>query len=208
MRMTVAFIVNVLLVFGSRGLSYPLPREDTAIVADRYLTFGIFIGSIEEGARIFTPVRFLPFEDPEALGHQFPTVLQFHGGEDRLLVDLGRHAGLLLGSTLQRYPTEPDSSWPYTAFRPPPVADFKGVSPIHEKGRSAPLPGLRAVAYMDSFPVAFIIDTRGMSLSARHMDRATSSGLDVTRAQVLDALRVAARIGPPKGPWILVYDHP
>lgn len=205
--MRVSFIVSVLLVFGSRGLSYPSLWEDTTTVADQYLTFGIFIGSIEEGARIFTPVRFLPFEHPEALGHQFPTVLQFHGGEDRLLVDLGRHAGLLLGATLQRYPTEPDSSWPYTAFRPPPVANFMAVSPIHEKGQSSPLPGLRAVAYVDRFPVAFIIDTRRMSLSARHMDRPTSSGLDITRAQVIDALSIAARIGPTKGPWILVYER-
>jgi hypothetical protein len=61
---------------------------------------------------------------------------------------------------------------------------------------------------MDRFPVAFIIDTRGMSLAERHMDRGTSSGLDVTRAQILDAMTTAARDGPLKGPWMLIYDRP
>jgi len=198
----------MLLGFGSHGLSFSSPRADTSTASDQYLTFGIFIGSIEEGARIFTPVRLLPFEHPEALGHQFPTVLQFHGGEDQILIELGRHAGLFLGSTLQRYPTEPDTSWPYSAFRAPPVADFRVVSPKHEKELSAPLPGLRAVAYMGRFPIAFIIDTRGMSLSERHMSRATSSGLDVTRAQVIEAMRMSAQLGPQEGAWILIYDRP
>jgi hypothetical protein len=207
--MRTAFIMGVLLVMGNCAMALPRPWEDTSSGAGgQYLTVGLFIGSIEEGARIFTPVRFLPFEHPESFGHQFPTVEQFHGGEDRLLIDLGRHSGLLLGPTLQRYPIVPDSVWPYAPFHRPPVDDFKEVSPIRGKAQSAPLPGLRAVAYLDGFPVAFIIDTRGMSLSERHMERATTSGLDVTRAQVLEALTAAAQIGPPKGPWILVYDHP
>jgi hypothetical protein len=33
------------------------------------IPFGIFLGSVEEGARIFTPVRLLPFEHPESKGH-------------------------------------------------------------------------------------------------------------------------------------------
>lgn len=86
-----------------------------------FVTVGLFIAGIEEGARIFTPVRLLPFAHAEAMGHEIPTVEQFHGGEDRLLVSLGRHAGLLLGMTLQRYPTEPDSAWPYAPFRRAPA---------------------------------------------------------------------------------------
>ena len=39
------------------------------------------------------------------------------------------------------------------------------------------------------------------------MDRATSSGLDVTRAQLQSALGVAAEAGPSAGAWIVVYDR-
>lgn len=208
MRLRVATILSAVLAIVSCGLGFPQPRDDTSTVAGQYLTVGIFIGSIEEGARIFTPTRFLPFEHQEALGHQLPTVLQFHGGEDRLLIELGRQAGLLLSSTLQRYPIEPDTSRPYAPFRQPPVAEFTTVSPKRKASHTSPLPGLRAVAYMDRFPVAFIIDTRGMSLAERHMDRATSSGLDVTRVQILEAIETAAQDGPLKGPWMLIYDRP
>jgi hypothetical protein len=173
-----------------------------------FVTVGLFIASIEEGARIFTPVRLLPFEHPEALNHQFPTVLQFHGGEDRLLVTLGRAAGLLLGTTLQRYPTEPDTAWPYFPMRRPPAQQFDSVSARRKPAADVSLPGLRAVAYLDGFPLAFIVDTRGMSLAARRMDRPTSSGLDVSRAQLLAALAAGAREGPSAGAWILVYERP
>jgi hypothetical protein len=172
-----------------------------------FVTVGIFIASIEEGARIFTPVRLLPFDHPESLNHQFPTVLQFHGGEDALLVALGRHAGLLLGTTLQRYPTQPDTGWPYAEFRRPPAGAFTSAVPVRKPAAESPIPGLRAVAYVDGFPVAFIVDTRGLSLEARHMDRATSSGLDVNRAQLLDALAAAAALGPRTGAWVLAYDR-
>ena len=173
-----------------------------------FVTVGLFIASIEEGARIFTPVRLLPFEHAEALNHQFPTVLRFHGGEDRLLIALGRQAGLLLGTTLQRYPTEPDTAWPYRPFQRPPAEMFESVAVRHTSAADAPLPGLRAVAYLDGFPLAFIVDTRGLSLAARGMDRATSSGLDVSRAQLQAALAVGAQTGPPTGAWVLVYDRP
>ena len=130
-----------------------------------YLTTGIFIGAIEEGARIFTPVRLLPFAHPEALGHQFPTVQQLHHGEDGLLVLLGQHAGLRLKTTLQRSPVEPDTLWPFAPFQPPPAGVFQAVRPKMRLATKAPLPGLRAVAYLDGFPLAFIVDTRGMTLA-------------------------------------------
>jgi len=186
----------------------PAQRVSGAQSPTRFVTVGLFIASIEEGARIFTPVRLLPFEHPEALNHQFPTVLQFHGGEDRLLVTLGRHAGLLLGTTLQRYPTEPDTGWPYEPFQRPPVARFDSVTATRKPAAASPLPGLRAVVYLDGFPIAFIVDTRGLSLAARRMDRATSSGVDVTRAQLLAALSAGAQAGPSAGAWILVYERP
>ena len=200
-----AAVALALLCSGSDALAQ---RATVASDSAPFVTVGLFIASIEEGARIFTPVRLLPFDHPEALNHQFPTVLQFHGGEDRLLITLGRSAGLLLGTTLQRYPTEPDTAWPYAPIRRPPAERFESVSPRRKPAANAPLPGLRAVAYLDGFPLAFIVDTRGMSLAARHMDRPTSSGVDVTRAQLQAALAVGAQQGPSTGAWLLVYERP
>jgi hypothetical protein len=172
-----------------------------------YLTTGLFIAAIEEGARIFTPARLLPFDHPEALGHQFPTVQQLHRDEDRLLVLLGQHAGLRLSATLQRYPTQPDTLWPYTPFAPPPLSMFQSAAPLVRPAAESPLPGLRAVAFLDRFPLAFIVDTRGMTLAERHMQQSTTMGLDVTRAQFIDALRAAGVAAPASGPAILVYQR-
>jgi hypothetical protein len=173
--------------------------------APRFLTTGIFIGSIEEGARIFTPARLLPLDHPEALGHQFPTVLQLHRDEDRLLILLAQHAGLKLSATLQRYPVQPDTLWPYAPFASPPVAAFQTVAPVTRRATEAPLPGLRAVAFLDRFPLAFIVDTRGMTLAERHMQQATTMGLDVSRAEFIAALERAAMDVPQTGPAMLVY---
>jgi len=201
-RATIAFVV---VGFAREALGQ---QSTAASDSAPFVTVGLFIASIEEGARIFTPVRLLPFDHPEALNHQFPTVLQFHGGEDRLLIALGRSAGLLLRTTLQRYPVEPDTTWPYAPIRRPPAELFESVLPRGKPAAEAPLPGLRAVAYLDGFPLAFIVDTRGMTLASRRMDRATSSGLDVTRAQLQAALAAGARAGPSTGAWILVYQRP
>ncbi len=171
----------------------------------RYLTTGLFIASIEEGARIFTPARLLPFDHPESLGHQFPTVQQLHGGEDQVLLAIGEAAGLRLAPTLQRYPTEPDTLWPYAPFVPPPVAAIRAAPVIRRPAADAPLPGLRALALVDRFPVGFIVDTRGLSLAERHMARATTAGIDVTRAEFLAALARAAEAAPATGAAILVY---
>ena len=173
--------------------------------APRYLTTGLFLGAVEEGARIFTPARLLPFDHPEALRHEFPTVLQLHRDEDGLLVLLGQHAGLKLGATLQRYPVQPDTLWPYSPFLPPPLAAFRAISPTIRRAADAPLPGLRAVAFLDRFPLAFIVDTRGMTLAERHMQQATTMGLDVSRADFLAAIDRAATAVPNTGPAILVY---
>jgi len=180
-------------------------RAQSTNAPPQYLTTGLFIGSIEEGARIFTPVRLLPLDHPEAFGHQFPTVQQLHRDEDRLLILLGRHAGLLLGATLQRYPIQPDTLWPYAPYHSPPLSTLESMTPTSRPAAEAPLPGLRAVAYLDRFPLAFIVDTRGMTLAERKMQQATTMGLDVTRAQFISALREAARNIPATGPAILVY---
>jgi hypothetical protein len=191
-------------ILGLTALSAaPLVAQQTA--GFDYLTTGLFIAAIEEGGRIFTPVRLLPFEHPEALGHQFPTVEQLHGGEDQVLLAIGQAAGLRLDATLQRYPTQPDTLWPYAPFRPPPVAEIRAAPVISQQAADAPLPGLRALAVIDRFPVSFIVDTRGLSLADRHMRQATTMGLDVTRAEFLAALMRASQAAPATGPAVIVY---
>lgn len=171
----------------------------------RYLTTGLFIASIEEGARIFTPARLLPLDHPEALGHEFPTVLQLHGGEDQVLLVIGQAAGLRLAATLQRYPTEPDTLWPYAPFSRPPLAEIRAAPVITLPAADSPLPGLRALAVVDRFPVSFIVDTRGLSLADRHMGQATTMGLDLSRAEFLAALSRAAQAAPASGAAVIVY---
>jgi hypothetical protein len=67
-------IITILLLLSINIYS----QSDSTHSAGKYLTFGIFIGKIEEGARIFTPVRLLPFGHPEALNHEFPTETQLY----------------------------------------------------------------------------------------------------------------------------------
>jgi hypothetical protein len=194
-------VALVLALLGAADLAGQEPAPPS------YLPTGLFIGAIEEGARIFTPVRLLPFDHPESMNHQFPTVQQLHGGEDQVLLAIGRAAGLRLGPTLQRYPTEPDSLWPYAPFQRPPVAAIQ-AAPVTTRGPDeSPLPGLRAVAYVDRVAVGFIVDTRGLSLAARHMRQATTMGLDVSRAEFLAALTAASQLVPEHGAAILVFQR-
>lgn len=173
-----------------------------------YLPIGLFFGQIEEGARIFTPARLLPFDHPEALGHQFPTLLQLHGSEFQALLWLGDHAGLRLWATLQRYPTEPSSTWPYPGYSPPPdTVQLRTVPVIHRRGADAPLAGLRAVLYGNRHPILFIVDTRGLTLAARGMQSPTTMGLDLTRAQLLEALTRGARVVPEAGLGAVIFDR-
>lgn len=149
---------------------------------------GLFIGAIEEGARIFTPVRLLPFEHPEAEGHEFPNALQLHQSEYEALVWLGEQVGLKLAATLQRYPKPPVAAWGYEAFAEVPVDAIKQATVHRRQQAASPLPGLKAVAFHDGVPVCFIVDTRGLTLRERGMDRPTTMGLDLTRAQFLAGL--------------------
>lgn len=186
--------------FGIAGVRAQAPSQQPL-----YVTTGIFIASIEEGSRIFTPTRLLPFGHPEALTHEFPTVQQLHGGEDQVLIVIGQAAGLGLGATLQRYPTQPDSLWPYAPFQPPPVEAIRAAKVIIKPTKASPMAGLRAVAYVDRFPVSFIVDTRGLSLAERHMQQATTMGLDINRAAFLAALEKASHLVPERGAAILVF---
>jgi hypothetical protein len=183
------------------------PAPAMALVPPAYLPVGLFLGSVEEGARIFTPVRFLPFGHPEALEHQFPTLQQLHAGEDELLVHLGRAAGYQLAATLQRYPTQPDSTWPYPDFIAPPADRFRNAAIIHRPRGDAPIPGLRALDILDGTTIGFLVDTRGLSLAERQMEHATTMGLDLTRAQFLDGLARAAAFAPREGSVILVFSE-
>lgn len=101
----------------------------------RYLS--VCSSQIEEGARVFTPARLLPFDHPEALGHQFPTLQQLYASEFPALVWLGAQAGLRLWATLQRYPREPSATWPYPEFQPPPdTTELRLVPVVHRPRRS------------------------------------------------------------------------
>ena len=152
---------------------------------------GIFIGSIEEGARIFTPVRLLPFDHPEAQGHQFPNALQLYGTELNVLLWLGQQAGYKLWATLTRYPKAPSPDWPYGEFSQPDTAHLRSLECIMRPASDAPIMGLRAVLFQNQAPVAFIVDTRNLTLKERGMGRATSMGLDISRADFLKGLRKA-----------------
>jgi hypothetical protein len=133
-------------------------------VTSRYVTTGLFIGPLEQGARIFSPTRLLPFGHPEALEHQFPTVQQFHRDEDSVLLVIGRAGGLGVAATLERYPTQPDSDWPYAPFQPPPLTAIRAAPVIRRDAPQAPVPGLRVVAFVDRFPAlgaATFVSTAG-----------------------------------------------
>lgn len=148
MNRTATTTVLMLLLSLTQGPAARPQQAQGPTPSGPYLTVGLFIANIEEGARIFTPVRLLPFEHPEALGHEFPTVLQFHGGEDALVVTLGRKAGLELATTLQRYPQQPDDAWPYDPFVRPPANRFTAAPVERSPAGTAPLPGLRAAAFV------------------------------------------------------------
>jgi len=170
----------------------------------RYAPVGLFIGAIEEGARIFTPIRLLPFEHPEAQGHQFPNALALHRSEFELLVALGQRVGLQLTATLARYPKPPVDEWTYEGFAPPPVERL-ATARVLEQPEPPPLPGLRVAAFLGDTLIAFIVDTRGLSLEERGMQRPTSMGLDITRAEFLRRLGQVG-VGASEGdPLVVVY---
>jgi hypothetical protein len=169
-----------------------------------YVTCGIFIGKIEEGARVFTPVRLLPFDHPEALGHQFPTALELHRSEYEIQLILGRHIGLGLQATLQRYPMQPIERWKFTDFDVPPAEQVRIADTLMFDASASEIPGLRAIAFKDRFPLSFIVDTRQLTLAQRGMKQSTSMGLDIDRSQLVNALtNIGLRI-PAHGVWVVM----
>jgi len=146
---------------------------------------GVFIGSIEEGARIFTPIRLLPFEHPDSEGHEFPNALRLHEKEVEALVWLGELVGLRLTTTLRRYPATPTADWPYPDFPEFPAERLRTMEIRRLPASDAPIPGLRGAAILDGRMVCFIVDTRGLTLEDRKMERATAMGLDLSRAEFL-----------------------
>jgi hypothetical protein len=172
----------------------------------RIAPVGLFIGSIEEGARIFTPVRLLPFEHPDAEGHEFPNALQLHRSEYDALVWLGEQVGLKLAATLQRYPKAPADEWWYEGFDEMPAAEIMGA-PVERLPKSeAPIPGLKAVVFLEGQAVCFIVDTRGLSLEERGLDRPTTMGLDLTRAEFLAGLDEVARMHATADTGVVVFE--
>jgi hypothetical protein len=69
----------------------------------------------------------------------------------------------------------------------------------------APLPGLRTVLFDGREPVAFIVDTRWLSLADRGMSRATSMGLDLTRAELLARSQRAAPAESVRGISVVLF---
>jgi hypothetical protein len=170
-----------------------------------YLTFGIFIGKIEEGARVFTPARLLPLEHPEALGHDFPTVLKFHQKEYEMLLFIGEKVGLKLKATLQRYPRQPVAEWWYPNFKIPPAEEIRSAEIKKVDPARSPIPGLSVVAYQAGRPICFIVDTRELSLEARGMKRPTAMGLDLTREQFLEGLREISSWFPASDSFVVIF---
>jgi hypothetical protein len=170
---------------------------------ERTVPVGLFIGAIEEGARIFTPVRLLPFEHPDSEGHEFPNALVLHRSEVELLVDLGDRIGLSLRTTLERYPRLPVEEWAYVGFDTPPAIGAS-ARPV-EASDPAALPGLHAAYFRDGRLIAFIVDTRGMTLEERGMTRPTSMGLDLTRAEFLEMLGRTADQYAPAGDIVVTF---
>ena len=67
------------------------------------------------------------------------------------------------------------------------------------------LVGLRGLLVVDGKPLVFIVDTRALTLRQRGMDRPTSMGLDLTRAQLLELLSASVPEGSAAGCRAIVY---
>jgi hypothetical protein len=166
---------------------------------------GLFFGRIEEGARIFTPVRLLPFEHPESEGHQFPNALQLYGTEFDVLLWLGHQAGYELRATLMRYPKQPSPSWPYKEFSPPDTSALRSARCVMRSSDDAPFKGLRAVLFVNREPTCFIVDTRNLTLEERGMTRASTMGLDMNRADFLRKLDKASAFVPAQSTAAVIF---
>ena len=199
-------LVLALTILGSTTMA---DRADncTTPTQQQIVPVGLFIGSIEEGARIFTPIRLLPFEHPDSEGHEFPNVLQLHQSEYDALVWLGEQIGLKLAATLQRYPGPPAQEWWYEAFDEVPAEAIKTAQVHRKPGNASPIPGLKAVVFYEGQAICFIVDTRGLTLEERGMERPTTMGLDLTRAQFLAGLAEAGEAFSAEKTSVVVFEN-
>lgn len=194
----------ILTVFMLLAASFPSRAQETT---KPQIPIGILLGKIEGGARIFTPVRLLPFEHPESQGHQFPNALQLYGTEFHLLLWIGHQAGYELRSTLMRYPKEPSPDWPYEMFLEPDTSILRTIPIVKRSSVDSPLKGLRAVLFVNHQPVCFIVDTRNLTLEVRGMKKPTTMGLDMDRAGFMSALAKAIRYVGSRGSAAVVFEH-
>ena len=81
-------------------------------------------------------------------------VQQLHGTEFPALIWLGSLVGMRLWTTLERYPTEPATDWPYKDFaQPPDSLSLRSAEITHIPRAEVPIPGLRAVLYHEGLGV-------------------------------------------------------
>ncbi len=194
------FLSTITMAYRVDNRSAPLQKQQ------HILPVGLFIGAIEEGARIFTPTRLLPFEHPDSEGHEYPTALQLHQSEYEALVWLGEQIGFKLAATLQRYPKLPAQQWWYEEFEEMPVEEIKEAAIHRMKSGASPIPGLRGVVFYEGQATCFIVDTRGLTLEERGMSRATTMGLDVTRAQFLAGLEEIGGSLQAERVWVVAFE--
>ena len=191
----------LLIVLGLSFLSHAAAAQHKPVVP-----VGLFIGKIEEGARIFTPVRLLPFEHPDSQAHEFPNALALHQSEYEALVWLGEQVGLKLATTLQRYPAPPEAQWWYEDFEAVPTEQITDAVIHRLSATVSPIPGLKAVVFYEGQAICFLVDTRSLTLTERGMDRATAMGLDMTRAQFLSGLEAVGSTLPAERTTVVVLE--
>jgi len=201
-------ITLVCLLGACAGPAVERTRTSSSLAAPPApLTFGLFIAAVEEGGRMFTPIRLVPFEHPDSLSHEFPNAMQQHIDEVRAEEHLGRLVGLHLRATIRRYPRPPAETWRYDGeFAPPEIDRILAAEVHHVPFDDSPVVGLRALAVVDGRPTVFITDTRGLTLAERGMTRPTTSGIDLTRAEFLAGLTAVAAHVPPTGAHIIVVE--
>jgi len=154
--------------------------------ADHFLPIGFSLGNIEIGERIITFHRLFPLDHPESKGHVFPTATQYSRSEFEVFMHLGSLLGWNLYATLNRHPTFPSEEWQYPDFTEPPFERIKELEVIEQK--DPVLPGLKAICFINRHLIAYILDTRNVSLEDRKLPRAVAGGYDLTREEFIGKL--------------------
>ena len=180
------------LTFISFVCTLPLISNSQPRKNPDFIPIGIYLGDLTLGERVITFTRFLPFSHPETKGHDYPTATLFTKSEVEIFMHLGEQLGWNLYATLWRHPATPVDQWMYPEFPELPVEKIKNL-PVVESDDSPPLKGLKAVCFLNDQPVAFIMDTRGITLEERGMKRSTSSGVDMSREEFFSRLSLSQK---------------